>query len=108
MDIITQLDDFISKGFKTTDDYVYVLELEGNKYYVGQTRNFLKRILQHTDLYNKQKWTRKYKPVKILELVHNTEFLERDKTLEYMRRFGWENVRGGPWTNMVMTKPRML
>jgi len=108
MDITAQLDAFITQGYSLESDYVYVLELEENKYYIGQSKNYVKRILKHTDKYNEQKWTKKYKPLKILELIHNKEFLERDKTLEYMRLYGWENVRGGPWVKMVITRPKML
>jgi predicted GIY-YIG superfamily endonuclease len=73
MDIIDQIELLLSQGYKKHKNYVYVLELKDNKYYVGETNNFVRRILTHT--LNKIQWTKIYKPIKILELVSsNTTF----------------------------------
>ena len=43
-------------------------------------------------------WTAKYIPINLLETFEsNSNTLELDKTLEYMKRYGVDNVRGGPW-----------
>lgn len=47
--------------------YIYILLLENNKYYVGKTNNPLFRLESH--FYSKgSTWTKKYKPLKLLEL----------------------------------------
>jgi predicted GIY-YIG superfamily endonuclease len=45
--------------------YIYVLELEGKKFYVGKTTNPKMRIVNHFESYGSS-WTRKYKPIKNL------------------------------------------
>lgn len=77
--------------------YVYVLLLEGGKYYVGKTRNPMERFIAH--LLNNTGdtlWTRQYKPINVLRLVENCVDLDEDIiTLELMKQKGIENVRGG-------------
>lgn len=87
-----------------TQNYIYVLELEENHYYVGRTSNFIQRMNEHfTD--NGALYTKKYKPIKIKEVVQEkTCYDERDKTLEYMEKYGWENVRGYTWCRENMSK----
>ena len=87
-----------------TRSYVYVLELEDNHYYIGRTSNFIQRMNEHfTD--NGALYTKKYKPIKIKEVVQEkTCYDERDKTLEYMEKYGWENVRGYAWCRENMSK----
>jgi predicted GIY-YIG superfamily endonuclease len=87
-----------------TRSYVYVLELEDNRYYVGRTSNFIQRMNEHfTD--NGALYTKKYKPIKIKEVIEEkTCYDERDKTLEYMEIYGWENVRGYAWCRETLTK----
>ena len=31
--------------------------------------------------------------------------MEREVTLHYMRKYGWRQVRGGPWSKAVMKRP---
>ena len=87
---------------------LYVLELEEGKYYVGTTSNLNYRLAQH---WNKQgaKWTQKYRPVKVFDVVYPlTPNLENETTLQYMRAYGWENVRGGSWCKEVIQEPCIL
>ena len=84
---------------------VYILELERSKYYVGITLNLNMRLGQH---YNDDgsKWTKQYKPVRLVEVVYPANPLtEKNKTLEYMRKYGWENVRGYAWCQLEMKNP---
>jgi len=75
--------------------YIYVLELEQNKYYVGKTKNPSIRLDQHFNFSGSQ-WTKKYKPIKILEIIPNCDDFDEDKyTLKYMTIYGIDNVRGG-------------
>lgn len=79
---------------------IYVLRLEGGKYYVGKTDNLTKRIEEHFDG-NGSAWTRKYKPVSIVEKRVNVSSFEEDKyTKEYMSKYGIDNVRGGSYAQI--------
>lgn len=87
-----------------TKNYVYVLELEDNRYYVGRTHNFIQRMNEHFTN-NGSIYTKKYKPIKIKEIVEEkTYFDERDKTLEYMEKYSWEKVRGYTWCREKILK----
>ena len=75
--------------------YIYVLELEEGKYYVGKTNNPQFRIHKHFN-YSASAWTTKYKPVKLLKIIPNCDNYDEDKyTRMYMDVYGIENVRGG-------------
>ena len=91
-----------------TKNYVYVLELEDNRYYVGRTSNFIQRMNEHFTS-NGSIYTKKYKPIKIKEIIEEkTLFDEKDKTLEYMKKFGWEKVRGYAWCReKILKEPKI-
>lgn len=76
---------------------LYVLQLEDGKYYVGKSNNVPNRYKQHKDGLGSA-WTKKYRPVKILEVRSlKDEHDENNTTKDYMKRFGIENVRGGAY-----------
>lgn len=84
---------------------IYVLELEDNKFYVGKSRNFNRRLNQHT--FGKgSAWTSQHKIVnvyKTFQFYVKSEFEEIEKenliTIKFMEEKGWKNVRGGWWCN---------
>lgn len=87
-----------------TKSYVYVLELEDNRYYIGRTSNFIQRMKDHF-IEGGSIYTKKYKPIKIKEVREEIScYDERDKTLEYMEKYGWENVRGYAWCQQTLSK----
>ena len=90
--------------FPVGTDYIYVWELEEKKYYVGTSGNLSQRLKQHSSE-DGAKWTQKYKPVKIIEICLGNKEVENRKTIEYMKKYGWENVRGGPWCQVNMKNP---
>jgi predicted GIY-YIG superfamily endonuclease len=74
---------------------IYVLKLANNKYYIGKTKNINNRLLQHFEN-NGSVWTKKYKPIEIIQTYKNCESLDEDKyTIKYMAKYGIDNVRGG-------------
>ena len=75
---------------------IYVLECAEGKYYVGITLDLNKRLAQHL-AGSGAKWTRLYKPVKVVEIIHEgaTLALENETTKRYMETYGADNVRGG-------------
>lgn len=89
--------------------YVYVLELEDNKYYVGKTHNPNTRIGEHvmnTELKGSGSgWTSLYKPVRILEIIKCFNDLDEDfTTIKYMKNKGIDNVRGGSFCELNLPK----
>ena len=78
---------------------IYVLKLEKNKYYVGRTTNFERRMKEHM-LGNGSAWTRKYKPIKVEQIIKNANIFDEDRYVkEYMAKYGIEQVRGGTYVN---------
>ena len=72
----------------------YVLSLENGNYYVGITNNFNERINQHLSGKGSS-WTKMHKPIDVIERFYGSKENERKKTLDYMRKYGWETTRGG-------------
>jgi len=80
--------------------YIYILQLEYGKYYVGKTNNPRFRLDNHFNS-NGSAWTKKYKPVKILELIPNCDDYDEDKiTRQCMDKYGIHNVRGGSFVSV--------
>lgn len=79
---------------------IYILRLEGGKYYVGKSSDPEKRYRQH--LAGKgSSWTKKHKPISIEKIISATSAFDEDKTTkEYMSKYGIENVRGGSYTQV--------
>jgi predicted GIY-YIG superfamily endonuclease len=85
-----------SSLFPFGTQYVYVWELQGGKYYVGWSENLSRRLDEHISEEGSI-WTRKYSPIGIVEIVRGDKQTEKMKTLQYMKKKGFENVRGAGW-----------
>ena len=88
---------------------LYVLECEpvnGHPtFYIGVSYCLNNRLAQHTSNRGSQ-WTRLHKPVRVAECRMNATLqMEREVTLHYMRKYGWRQVRGGPWSKAFMKRP---
>ena len=70
---------------------IYILQLKNNKYYIDKTINPDFRLEQHFSS-NGSKWTQKYNPIKLIELIQNCD--EDKYTIKYMKKYGINNVRG--------------
>lgn len=82
--------------------HIYVLELVDSKYYVGKTNNINVRFKQHFTGRGAY-WTKKYKPVRILETTEmKSSFDEDNKVKEYMKLHGVNNVRGGSYCKIKL------
>ena len=84
---------------------LYVLECAPTKsggpatWYIGVSYALNNRIAQHASGRGSA-WTRIHPVVRVAEVRMNATLqLERDVTLGYMRKYGWENVRGGPYSS---------
>ncbi|MEK5238364.1 GIY-YIG nuclease family protein [Paenibacillus sp. FSL L8-0470] len=81
---------------------IYVLELEGGNYYVGQTTNLKRRLEEHLEGRRASHWTKLHKIVKLIESTDlrsvnskNALVEENEVALKYMSIYGWKKVRGG-------------
>lgn len=84
--------------------FIYILELEEGKYYVGKTNNPYFRLESHFNS-NGSLWTKKYKPIRVLELKPNCDDYDEDKiTRKYMDKYGINNVRGGSFVSIKLNK----
>jgi predicted GIY-YIG superfamily endonuclease len=76
---------------------VYVLKLQGGNYYVGKSDDVIGRFQEHMSG-NGSAWTRKHKPISIVESRDGVSVFEEDKvTKEYMAKYGIDKVRGGSY-----------
>ena len=83
--------------------FIYVLSLQDNKYYIGKTNTPYKRITSHFSN-DGSAWTKKYKPIDIHKIIPDCDDFDETKyTLEYMKKHGINNVRGGLYYNTILS-----
>ena len=83
-------------------EQLYVLECANDKYYVGKTKDVIRRFDEHKSGKGSA-WTSKFRPVKILECRAITnDHDENNVTKDYMKKYGIENVRGGSYAQMAL------
>ena len=86
-------------------DYIYVLKLVDDRYYIGRSQNIVQRIEDHFSG-NGSVYTKKYKPLNVVEIVEEkTNDDERNKTIEYIEKYTWEKVRGYTWCRVEYKTP---
>jgi len=86
---------------------IYILRLEGGRYYVGKSDNVMNRYQQHLNG-GGSAWTRKYKPVSLVKTIENVSPFEEDKQVkEYMAKYGIQNVRGGSYVELNLSEFHM-
>jgi predicted GIY-YIG superfamily endonuclease len=82
--------------------YLYTLQLQSGKYYVGKSDDPDTRYLAHKNG-NGAVWTKIHKPVKIIEIRElRGEHDETNTTKDLMKKYGVDNVRGGAYTQSVL------
>jgi hypothetical protein len=91
---------------------VYVLECENGKYYVGMSNNLENRVTRHF-MGDGAMWTEIHTPVCVDAVItangcrkkYNSVRVAEDKiTINYMKTYGTENVRGGSWVHTDMSE----
>jgi predicted GIY-YIG superfamily endonuclease len=86
---------------------IYILKLEGNRYYVGYSPNVNKRIQEHIDG-NGSSFTKKFKPVAVEKIKENVpEEHANVYVIKYMKKFGIDNVRGGSFKGSKLTSEQL-
>jgi predicted GIY-YIG superfamily endonuclease len=82
---------------------IYVLRLEGGRYYVGKSDNVMKRYEEHLNGKGSA-WTTRYPPVTLVKTINSVSAYEEDKTVkEYMGIYGIDKVRGGSYVTEALT-----
>jgi hypothetical protein len=83
---------------------VYVLSCEHGKVYVGKSENVITRVIHHFEN-NGSIWTRIHKPQKVIAMYPCCDAFDEDKyTKMYMLIHGIENVRGGSYVTLVLSR----
>jgi predicted GIY-YIG superfamily endonuclease len=78
---------------------VYILLCQGNRYYVGKTDRPLESRIEEHFTNNGSEWTKRYMPIRVVQVVRNVDGLDEDRyTKIYMRRYGIDRVRGDSYT----------
>jgi len=84
--------------------FIYAIQLEQGKYYIGKTNNPQFRLESHFNS-NGSEWTKIYKPLRVIELKPNCDDYDEDKiTRQYMDKYGINNVRGGSFVLVKLNK----
>lgn len=88
---------------------VYILLCEKQRFYIGKTDRPLQcRINEHFSKHGSE-WTKKYKPIKVVEQIKNADEFDEDKyTKIYMNKYGIDMVRGGTYTEMQLPDYKRL
>ena len=83
--------------------FIYVIKLEKDKYYIGKTDNPSFRLEKHFNC-SGSAWTKKYKSLTLIELKPDCDDYDEDKiTIQYMSRYGIDNVRGGSFSKIELS-----
>tara|TARA_B100000902_G_scaffold188779_1_gene180596 strand:+ start:184 stop:564 length:381 start_codon:yes stop_codon:yes gene_type:complete len=90
---------------------IYVLELLNGKYYLGKTMDLNTQLRKHFG-YDElcrfhqcgNTWLERWRPVRIHKLYRRSRDSDLDRlTLEYMVKYGIDNVRGGMYSSNVLS-----
>ncbi len=88
--------------------YVYVLELENQRFSVGHTECLSQRLHDHWRGRGSA-WTKKHQPVRVLDIIkttiENALGLEEAKTMELKLTLGINSSRGGVVNNPLAHEP---
>ena len=84
----------------TNTKQTYILKLENDKYYVGESNNIERRIWIHENG-NGPQWTKNNNVIQRINPIFNPDknFNELTQTLLMMHKHGIENVRGSLFTS---------
>jgi predicted GIY-YIG superfamily endonuclease len=96
--------------------YIYILELEAGRFYIGETDDVDRRVQEHIAggrssestikrVYPGAAWTAKYKVKRLLSTRKSSGPTAEDAAVkELMLVHGIENVRGGSYSNILLSK----
>jgi predicted GIY-YIG superfamily endonuclease len=83
---------------------IYALRLVSGKYYIGKSLDVMNRYQQHLNGQGSA-WTKKYRPLAIDKIHENASPFDEDKiTMEYISKYGVDNVRGGSYSQIELSE----
>ena len=81
---------------------IYILKLQGGKYYVGKSADPDARIQQHF-AGKGSSWTQIHKPIKVEKVIRAASTFDEDRYVkEYMSIHGIDKVRGGSYVTTYL------
>jgi predicted GIY-YIG superfamily endonuclease len=87
--------------------HIYILLLENDHYYIGESSNFIQSYQQHIDKRSCE-WTKLHRTVTISKVIQQTnEYTVNDCVIEYIKKYGIDKVRGGSFSDVVLS-PKQL
>lgn len=102
---------------------IYILKCQNNKFYIGKTsRSVEERIQEHGIFASTESgltgsssgltgsaWTRLHKPIQLIDSFEEKSLFDEDNTTKkYMMKYGIQNVRGGSYATIELTKNQIL
>lgn len=82
---------------------IYILKLNNNNFYVGTTSNLPRRLRDHFN-HRGSVWTKKHKPLEVLDILENKDIFSEDNiTKQLMFLHGFNHVRGGSYCRTELT-----
>jgi len=99
------LDYFVKEG----PGHVYILRLQGDAhaehyYYVGFTQDLSKRLYDHFHG-DGATWTKLHPPLHVMKILEGQKTEERTTTIDMMKTYGWQTVRGYCWCSQHLKAP---
>jgi predicted GIY-YIG superfamily endonuclease len=94
----------------TATNYIYVLKLRDNKFYVGKTDNVLRRCQEHANgTGSGSDWTKRFGVIDLIECSEEKSVFDEDnKTKQLMMKYGFDNVRGGSYSKFELTPEELI
>lgn len=87
--------------------HIYILLLENDYYYIGESSNFIQSYQQHIDKRSCE-WTKLHRTITIAKVIQQTkEYTVDDCVVEYIKKYGIDKVRGGSFSDVVLS-PKQL
>lgn len=87
--------------------HIYILLLENDYYYIGESSNFIQSYQQHIDKRSCE-WTKLHRTITIAKVIQQTkDYTIDDCVIEYMKKYGIDKVRGGSFSDVVLS-PKQL
>jgi predicted GIY-YIG superfamily endonuclease len=89
-------------------EYLYVLKLEREKWYIGKSANVERRYQQHLKGEG-AKWTFLHRPIQLVLKRPLKDSEDEDRTTqEFIKKYGAENVRGGSYCQVEPKKRQTI
>lgn len=84
---------------------IFVLKLQEGKYYVGSCNNIDQDVNSYLNGKFGPKWIKIYRPIRVIEVISPCDIFDVDKhTKRYMGLYGVNNVRGGAYSSVKLSK----